>query len=67
MTFCKQLKTAKIGNETITAYENYEKFSTVPYYEIIVSREEIALEVIKTAKTTWRKKFNQIMEEKSND
>lgn len=67
MTFCKQLKTAKIGSETITAYENYEKFSMVPYYEIIVAREEIAVEVIKTAKTTWRKKFNQIMEEKSND
>lgn len=60
MTFCKQLKTAKIGSETITAYENYEKFSAVPYYEIIVSREEIAIDVIRTAKTTWKRKFKEL-------
>lgn len=60
MTFCKVLKQATIGGYTVTAYENTEKFCTVPYYEIVTDRDGIAVDVEKTAKSTWRRKFRQI-------
>lgn len=63
MTFCKILKSAQVGKDTVEAYENYDKFGIVPYYEIVVSRDGIGYRVEKTAKTTWRRKFKQVAEE----
>lgn len=60
MTFCKVLKQSTIGPDTVTAYENYDKFCSVPYYEIVVSRDGIGYQVEKTAKTTWRRKFKEM-------
>ena len=61
MTFCRILAEAQRGPDTVTAYELTEKFSACPRYEIIESREGIAFTVTKTAKTTWKKKFNEIL------
>lgn len=63
MTFCKVLKSATVGKDTVTAYENTDKYSTVPYYEIVVSRDGIGYHVEKTARTTWRKKFKEMTEQ----
>lgn len=63
MTFCKVLKEEKRGADTITAYEKVEKFSAAKSYEICVSRNGIAYHVEQTAKTTWKRKFNQLMNE----
>jgi hypothetical protein len=61
MTFCKVLATAERDGETVTAYENVDKFSSVKRYEIVVARESIAVQVIPTARTTWKKKFNELV------
>lgn len=60
MTISKCLATASKGKDDFTVYESYEKFSAVPHYEIVVSRDGIGYQVIKTAKTTWRKKFKEL-------
>lgn len=60
MTVCKVLATAKRDDDTITAYELWDKFSAVPRYEITVSRDGIAMLVQPTAKTTWKKRFKEM-------
>ena len=57
MTFCKMLAQKKIGNSDIEAWELYDKNSMTPRYEITISVDGIALMVEKTAKTTWKKCF----------
>ena len=63
MTFCKKLKSEKIGRLTVSAYENYEKFSAVPDYIITISEDGIGLAEYKTARTTWRKKYKETADE----
>ena len=63
MTFCKILKSAQVGKDTVEAYECYDKFDLAPYYEIVVSRDGIGYQVEKTARTTWRKKFREMTEQ----
>lgn len=63
MTFCKILAEQQTGKETITAYEHHDKFSVVPRYSVVVSRDGIALSETKAAKTTWRKKFRETVAE----
>lgn len=60
MTFYKTLATAEQDGKTITAYEKTEKYSTAKQYVITVARDSIAIEEIKTARTTWRKKFAEL-------
>lgn len=60
MTFCKPLAKKEKDGKTITAWENLDKDSRIPRYEITISRDGIAYEVIKVARTTWKKKFNEI-------
>lgn len=60
MTICKMLATAKRDEDTITAYELWDKFSAVPRYEITVSCDGIARLVQPTAKTTWKKRFKEM-------
>ena len=61
MTFCKLLRQATLPNgDIVEAYANTEKFETIAKYEIVVSRNGIAYDVIPCAKTTWRKRFNDI-------
>ena len=59
MTFCKLLAENKKDNISVSAWENTEKFSSVPSYEIYVSKDSIAFITAKAAKTTWKKKFNE--------
>jgi len=64
MTFCKILKEKTTpSGKTISAWENVEKFSSVPYYEIVIAENGIAREVIPAARTTWARKFNQVYNE----
>lgn len=65
MTYSKTLAKATTGGKEIIAYESYEKFSAVPHYEIAISPVDnlFADMVVKTARTTWRKRFNQIVQE----
>jgi hypothetical protein len=63
MTVCKLLAEKGKDGKTISAWENLDKYSRVPYYEITVSRDSIAYQVIKTARTTWKKKFKEVCDE----
>lgn len=61
MTFYKQLATAKRDDDDITAYEYVEKYESAKRYQIIISRNGIARIVIPTARTTWKRKFNELV------
>ena len=63
MTFYKTLKRENKNGQTVTAYEKYEKFSTVPEYEIVVSKDSLGYQVIPTARTTWKNKFKNVLNE----
>ena len=65
MTFTKTLKETTKNGIQVQATENYDKFSSAPYYQIVIAKEEDprALYVIDTARTTWRRKFNQTVED----
>ena len=60
MTVVKQLAREEKNGVAVTATENWDKFTTVPYYEISVSKGSMAYIVIKTARTTWRRKFREV-------
>ena len=63
MTFCKQLKSVSVGEVTVEAYEETEKFSACSSYAIIVLRsvDGSVVETEKTAKTTWKRKFLEVV------
>ena len=66
MTFCKELARQEMPNgRTVTAWENWDKFAAVPRYEVTVAREGIAEMVIPCARTTWRKKYREIVAEQA--
>lgn len=60
MTICKLLAEAQNGRDTISAYQEWDKYSAVPKHIIVVSRDGISLSVQPTARTTWRKKFKEM-------
>lgn len=60
MTVCNLLAKKTKDGKKISAWKNYEKFSSTPCYEITISKDGIVLEEIKTARTTWKKKFNEL-------
>ena len=61
MTFYKPLEKAlRNDGVVVTAYEYTEKHSTVKQYEIIESKDGIALYTTPCAATTWRKKFKRL-------
>ena len=60
MTFCKLLAETEKDGKNISAWENTEKFSAVPYYEIYVSENGIVLQTYKTARTTWKRKYKEL-------
>ena len=64
MTFCRILKEETTpSGKTISAYENIEKYETVPTYEIYVSQNAYVIDVIHTARTTWKKAFTRAYNE----
>lgn len=64
MTFCRILKEETTpSGKTISAYENVEKYETVPTYKIIISVDGIAVDVIPAARTTWKKAFTRAYNE----
>lgn len=63
MTFCKTLASKKCGRYEVEAEECIEKYSSVPYYHILVCDGCVAFQVIPTARTTWRKKFKEVCAE----
>ena len=69
MTFCKELRRETLKNGvTVTAWERIEKNSAVPSFSVTVCRDGLTVrrcDEHKTAKTTWRRKFNQILEEEN--
>lgn len=60
MTVCNLLAEKTKDGRKISAWKNYDKFCSVPRFEITISKDGIALETIKTARTTWKKKFNEL-------
>lgn len=62
MTFCKKLAQATKNGYDIEVWENTNKFESMPYYEITIGKNGIAYDVIKTAKTTWKRKFKELTE-----
>ena len=65
MTFTKTLKETTKNVIQVQATENYDKFSSAPYYQIVVAKEgdPRALYVIDTARSTWRRKLKQTVED----
>lgn len=64
MTFYETLKHAETADGmSVYAVLATEKFETHSTYELHIGREGYDFEVIHTAKTTWRKKFNEIVNE----
>lgn len=63
MTVCQLLAEKQIGKKTVSAWKNQDKFSNVWNYEICISEDGFCYETIKTAKTTWKRKFNSIVKE----
>lgn len=63
MTFYKTLKSATVGDREVTAYEYTEKYATAPGYQIVISENGLGYEVIPAARTTWKRKFNQALQE----
>lgn len=59
MTIYTELATKQSGGKVITARKKQEKFSSVCEYELIISVDGMATEIIPTAKTTWKKKFKE--------
>ena len=59
MTVCELLAERQSGADRITAWRCIDKGSTVPRYEITVSRDGIAYRTEKAARTTWKKKFKE--------
>ena len=58
MTLCNLLMARTLpGGKTVEAWEKTDKHAVEPRYEIIVSRDGLALEIIQTARTTWKKKY----------
>lgn len=62
MTFCKVLARGKNGEDDVTAYECKDFEAVMPYYEIVVSRDGIARLVEHTARTTWKRRFQSMIE-----
>ena len=62
MTICKVLAQGKRDGYDVLVYEKYEKYCGNPYYEIIVAENGIAKLSEKTAKTTWKKRFKEIID-----
>lgn len=62
MTFCKVLAEKRVDDDMVIAYELIDKYDATPRYEIVISKDSIAQLVIKTAKTTWKRKFKELTE-----
>ena len=60
MTFCVKLAEKTQGDYRISAWEETEKFETIPTYSIMIEKNDTVYEVIKCARTTWKRRFNAI-------
>lgn len=61
MTFYKVLaKAERDDGVTVTAYEYAEKYRTRNGYEIIESIDSLAVRCTPCARTTWKRKFNEL-------
>lgn len=63
MTISRTIAEKTVGGYTFTACEVYEKFNNIAHYEIITSKDGLALYVDRAARTTWKKKFNSMTKE----
>ena len=63
MTVCKCLAEKEIDGIVVSAMELLDKYDRAPHYEIYISKNGIAYQTVKTARTTWKKKFDQIVGE----
>lgn len=59
MTICKTLARRTAGDREIIAEKRIDKYSNIPHYSIIIAKDGIAISVIPTARTTWRRAFNK--------
>ena len=60
MTFCKTLKRVQVGNDIIEAVEE----NGYDYYIYILRNGSPIVnncDIYKTARTTWRRKFNELV------
>ena len=62
MTICTPIATAAKNGIRVTAWERTEKFAALPDYTITVSPidDPHPMEEIKTARTTWKKRYKEI-------
>ena len=62
MTLCTPIATAAQDGIRVTAWERLKKFAALPDYSITVSHidDPHPMEEIKTARTTWKKRYKEI-------
>lgn len=61
MTISKVLAEGKNrSGKDIIVYERMEKYARLPKYEIVVAENSVAITCEKTARTTWKKRFNEL-------
>ena len=61
MTICKKLAYKEFDNgKSVSVFEMIDKYSSVPRYELTISKNGFEVETIKVSKTTWKKRFDQI-------
>lgn len=63
MTLSQTLKQTTTNGYDITARIRTDKHSLFTEYEITVSKNDYAVEVIPAARTTWNKKYNNAVKE----
>ena len=63
MTVYKTLAHEEKNGIAVSADECWDKFGTVPHYEVTVSHNSIAFLVIRAAKTTWRKRYKEAVQQ----
>lgn len=62
MTFCKELAKAERNGKIISAWELSDFGCGAKRYEVSVSVDGIAYQTVQTARTTWRKKFREVLD-----
>ena len=63
MTLSQTLKQTTVNGYDITARMRTDKYSAYAGYSITVSKNDYAVEEIAAARTTWNKRFNQLVKE----
>lgn len=63
MTFCECLKEETIGDITISAYKEIDKYESTERYVVYKDRCGVVTDYVKCAKSTWLKTWKKMAEQ----